>query len=364
MKKLISTILTLICITNGYSQMHQEQGSAQYPYKPGAFSGKPKSEEYQQAIKAAKLDALRRYKVTLDQNTQLNFDKISSSISADIDLAIPNFRIIKQDYDKGTKLITINFIASIDTSYIKNQILRNSPAMNVPSKEKSYVCGAFVARRQTSVTSFKTKRVDISRNDISTEDFEEVASDGTTTSVLADQRIERSSTTGGTSTNKADDILWDVFPSEVLDASMSGILKTAGYRLVPAKMLGRKSEGLISIEALNQDYSTGNDLSPTTQEDFAEGCANLKIAYLSTGTMSVQTPRRDPIGGNILITVNVNAQVLDVSGFFPEVVASIGPVQYSAEGDTQTTAEINAIKLASVEAGRLIVAGLQQANAQ
>jgi hypothetical protein len=80
--------------------------------------------------------------------------------------------------------------------------------------------------------------------------------------------------------------------------------------------------------------------------------------------MSVQTPRRDPISGNTVITVNVNAQILDVSGLFPEVVASIGPVQYTAEGDTQTTAEINAIKLASVEASRLIVAGLQQSNAQ
>ena len=71
-----------------------------------------------------------------------------------------------------------------------------------------------------------------------------------------------------------------------------------------------------------------------------------------------------PVTGDTKITVMVNAQVWDVGGFIPEVIASIGPVQYSAIGDTQTTAENNAIKLAAEKAGQLIVAGLQQANAK
>ena len=56
-------------------------------------------------------------------------------------------------------------------------------------------------------------------------DFEEVASNGSSTSVTADQRRERTSTTAGSRTTKADDISWDIFPAEVLDSSMSGILK-------------------------------------------------------------------------------------------------------------------------------------------
>ena len=95
-----------------------------------------------------------------------------------------------------------------------------------------------------------------------------------------------------------------------------------------------------------------------------EGCENLKITYLSTGTMSVQAPTRHPVTGATKITVSVNAQVWDVGGLLPEVVASIGPVQYSAIGDTQTTAENSAIKLAAEKAGELIVSGLQQANAR
>ena len=318
----------------------------------------------QTQFKAAKLNALSRYISNLDQNSRLNYTKIQSSIEADIGRIVPNVSILRNDYDKRQKLIFITLRAAIDSALLKDRLIKSGTVAQMPSREKSYVCGAFVARRQASVTAFKTKKVDVSRNDVSSEEFEEVASDGARTSIIADQSLERSTTTGGASTNKADEIQWAIFPSEVLDSSMSGILKTAGYRLVPAAALGRKSDGLINLDSINKDYSRGNDLSQATRDDMIEGCENLKITYLSTGTMSVQAPTRHHVTGATKITVSVNAQVWDVGGLLPEVVASIGPVQYSAIGDTQTTAENSAIKLAAQKAGELIVSGLQQANAK
>jgi hypothetical protein len=95
-----------------------------------------------------------------------------------------------------------------------------------------------------------------------------------------------------------------------------------------------------------------------------EGCEKLRITYLSTGTLNVEAPMRHPVTGATKVTVSVNVQVWDVGGLLPEVLASIGPIQYSALGDSQSTAENNAIKLASEKAGQLIVSGLQQANAK
>ena len=348
-----------------HAQLVDVTGSTQFPYKPSGFSGKPKTEEINSAIKAAKLNALSRYVADdLDQNSRLNFQKIQSSIEADIDRVIPSASILRNDYDKRQKLIFISLRASINSSMIRDRLVQSGAAAQMPTKEKSYVCGAFVARRQTEVTSFDEKRVVASRDEVATEEFEEVASNGVSTTISADQRRERTSTSAGSRTQKSDSISWDIFPSEVLDSSMSGILKTAGYRLFPASALGRKSDGLINLDSINRDYSTGNDLSQTTRDDMIEGCENLKISYLSTGTLSVQTATRHPVTGSTKVTVMVNAQVWDVSGFIPEVVASIGPVQYSALGDTQTTAENNAIKLAAEKAGQQIVSGLQQANAQ
>jgi hypothetical protein len=346
------------------AQLIQQAGSIAYPYVPRGFSGKPNPDEVASAVKSAKVNALRAYMSSLDQNTRLNFEKIQTLVEADIDRFVPKMSLLRNDYDKKQKLIYITLNAAIDSSRIRDRITASGTAAQVPKNEKSYICGAFVARRQKSVTAFKEKVTTVSRDSLSKDELQEVATNGTQTSISAESNVETLRTTGGSSTTKSDEIIWDVFPSEILDISMSGILKTAGYRMVPAKLLGSKSGGLVSVEALKDDYSTGNDLSERTQENFVEGCTKLKITYLTTGTMSVQPPSRHPITGQIMVNINVNAQVLDLSGLFPEVVTSIGPVQYSALGDTQTTAENNAIKIASEEASRLIVAGLQQANAR
>ena len=203
-----------------------------------------------------------------------------------------------------------------------------------------------------------------SRDESSVEEFEEVASNGSSTSFSADQRRDRTSTTAGSTTFKSDEISWKVFPSENLDAAISGVLKTAGYRLVPAALLGRKSDGLINQDAINEDYSNGNDLSQTVLDDMVEGCENLKLPYLSTGTLNVQTPTIHPVDGRTRVTVSVNIKVYVLSGFIPETIASIGPVQESALGDSMTTAQTSATQLAGQKAGELIVAALQRANAR
>ena len=125
-----------------------------------------------------------------------------------------------------------------------------------------------------------------------------------------------------------------------------------------------KSDGLINQDAINEDYSNGNDLSQTVLDDMVEGCENLKLPYLSTGTLNVQTPSIHPVDGRTRVTVSVNIKVYDLSGFIPETIASIGPVQESALGDSMTTAQTSATQLAGQKAGELIVAALQRANAR
>jgi len=347
-----------------HGQFVEETGSAQFPYNPSGFSSKPKAEEIDKAIKSAKLDALNRYVSVLDQNSRFNYQKIQSSIEADIDRIIPSISMRENRYDKKQKMIFISLRASINSSLLKDRLVKSGSVAQLPSKEKSYVCGAFVARMQDTRKAFDQTRTVGSRDESAIEEFEEVSSNGASTSFSADQRRDRTLTTAGSTTFKADEISWQIFPSENLDASISGVLKTAGYRLVPSSLLGRKSDGLINQDAISKDYSRGDDLSQTVLDDVVEGCENLKLPYLSTGTLNVQTPTIHPVDGSTKVTVSVNIKVYDLSGFIPETIASIGPIQESALGDSMTTAQISAIQLAGRKAGELIVAALQSANAR
>jgi hypothetical protein len=368
--KMKLSIFYLFIITSSfvYSQIVDETGSAQFPYKPSGFSGKPKTEEINSAIKAAKLNALSRYIADMDQNSRMNFQKIQSSIEADIDRVIQGVSIIRNDYDKKKKMIFITLRASINSSLIQDRLVQVGPASQLPPEDKKYVVGAFVSRIQTSVTAFDQKRVIANRDDSFSEEFEEVASNGVSTSISADQRKEKVMTSSGSSTVKSDEILWDISTAESFENTVSGILTTAGYMLIPANSLVDSSAGLINMDAVSADYSSGNDLSPATRSDLMKGCSNLKLTYLSTGTLTVQAPERHPVTGETKVTVSVNIQVSELRqlpfGVVPVVVASIPSQLYSALGSNQTTAKESAIKLAAQKAGQLIVAGLQKSNAK
>lgn len=352
-----------LCILN--AQIVQQTGSVQFPYQPKGFSSKPNPEEVQQALKSAKLNALQRYVAGLDQNSRLNYQKIQSSVESNLDKVITNVSILRNDYDKKSKVINISLQAAINSSVITDWMRSTAPAAQLPKSDKNKICGAFVARRQADVEEFKTRRTDVSRDTISSEEFEEATSDGVSTSLISDQVIEKSRSTGGSSRRKSNKVEWEVYPSESLNATISGIVSTAGYRLYSAKSLGRKSRGLISTTRLKEDYSSGDDLSEETQWDLEEGCINLGITYLATGYLNVEAPIEDPISGQKTVYVNVNIQVWDLSDDLgAEVVASVGPIQFNETAETDTAAENKAIKLAAEKAGSLIVAGLQQANAR
>ena len=71
---------------------------------------------------------------------------------------------------------------------------------------------------------------------------------------------------------------------------------------------------------------------------------------------------KDPVTGMIEVAVNVNAKVYDVSKRFPKTVAAVGPVQYSAIGQTQTIAERNALQRAGEKAACELISQMRAKN--
>jgi len=161
--------------------------------------------------------------------------------------------------------------------------------------------------------------------------------------------------TGGSTTQKADDIQWKLMPSGNLDAAVSGIFAQAGFDVVDVGYVEPQSHGLLSLKALQDDYKTGDDPKPQTLRNTAAGLQAAQVPYLALTTLDVGTKDVDPDTGLTRVYVTVTGKVLDLSGRFPRTVSSVGPVQYAGTGPSQDVAQTNALKLAADKAARELV---------
>jgi len=122
-----------------------------------------------------------------------------------------------------------------------------------------------------------------------------------------------------------------------------------------AEYVEGESRGLLSIERIRKDFSTGNDLAPATLRDTANGIRAANIPYIAVGTLDVGMRDRDPASGNTRVFVTVTGKVLDVTGRFPRTVSSVGPVQFSGTGPNETVARTNALQLAAEKAAQQMI---------
>ena len=161
--------------------------------------------------------------------------------------------------------------------------------------------------------------------------------------------------TGGSSTQKSDDTTWRLIPAQSLNAQFTGVFAKAGFDVVEAAYVEPQSKGLLSVKSIERDYETGNDLSPETLRNTAQGLKNAEIPYLALGTLDVGTKDQDPSTGLVRVYVTVSGKILDLNSRFPKVVSSVGPVQFARTGPTEAVAQTNALKLAADSAARELV---------
>ena len=151
----------------------------------------------------------------------------------------------------------------------------------------------------------------------------------------------------GSTTTKADVVKWEITRSANINSVMSGIFTNAGYEVIEAEYLEEESGGLVNLQAIRDDYQTGDDLSSETKRNFAKGVRSVDIPYLALGTLDVGMQSIDPVSGLVRVYVTVSGKVLDVSGRFPKTASSVGPVQIAGLGPDETVARTNALILAA-----------------
>lgn len=358
--------LVLLMATPALAEVVSSKGMATVAYK-----GRLTPAVRQAAMHKANMTALESYVAETWMAKVKVFESRHEEFAAKLDRLLLGSTILSENVNKDARTYSVVVRAEINAPLLQAALDGGSAVATAAPGVRSSVAMLFLSRMQNSVQSFQAREYRRVDSDVKanvsgryterTEEGESIgsASIGTSGSISRSGSGHASATasleSGGSTTQKADKILWTVSTASEINTAMTGIFSGAGYDVVEAEYLEPQSGGQLSIARIRQDYSQGNDLSAAVMQSTVNGIQRVDIPYLAFGTIDVGIRDQDPVTGLVRVFVNVSGKVLDVSGRFPKTVSSVGPVQFSGLGNTETVARTNALKLAAEQAAQVMV---------
>lgn len=305
-------------------------------------------EEKAEALLAAKVNALERYVANQNQSLALNYEAMKNQLTSHINDYVLDALIVDEQEDDDAERYSVIIRATINELALRNRLQSASAVANASDVELSAITFVFVAREQKSVKTFDARvvsRVDTAKS----ESGAEYQAGG---EYSAENIHSTTITSGGSQTQKADVIEYDVSTTQEVNNAMGNIFSTAGFEVVEAEYLETETQGLLSLAAFKKDYQHGQDISPKTLRNAVEGVRKVEVPYLALGTLDVGMKDIDPTSGLTRIYVTVTGKIMGLQKRFPKTVASVGPVQYAGLGPNSTVARTNALKLAAEKAAQ------------
>ena len=361
-------LLAFLALTSQFAlaQIENAKGSATVTY-----AGKIRPEDKTKAFREAQVKAVERYYAESGDSESANFDNVRDKVLENLDKFVLSSSIISEQEFPDKKQYNVVVRIELNVAKLRNTLKANSAVASTAAANKSPLTFVFMARQVASVKEYDARVVQraevradasASRSDREkTSESERVRNGSVKTGAAADRSMtasaQRSVTleTGGSRTQKSDDTSWRLIPAQSLNAQFTGIFAKAGFDVVEAAYVEPQSQGLLSVKSIERDYETGNDLSPETLRNTAQGLKNAQIPYLALGTLDVGTKDTDPGTGLVRVYVTVTGKILDLNSRFPRIVSSVGPVQFAGTGPTESVAQTNALKLAADNAARELV---------
>jgi hypothetical protein len=331
------------------ADVQYEQGQASLPYSGKSVPPAVRA----QAIQTAELKAIETYYAKAGGSESANFDSIKDKVTSRLDQYVLAVNIIEEQDHKDVHEYTVSLRAKLNVSELDNAIKANFGT--APLSAKSRMTFLVVARQASTQTDFDPltfKQVDKSKTS------ESRSSVGAT---RADSSVSIKSGSG--STRQAPVTSWRIYPSSNMDQALTEVFAEGGFRVTEAGDAEQYSGGKLHVAAVQDDYKSGMDLQTQTLRDVEAGLRNAKIPYLTLGTLDIGFADPDLATGLLRVSVTVNAKVLDLRGdAIPDIVATVGPVQYAGKGPTESEAQTNALKLAAQDAAKKLVSQLNNAG--
>lgn len=312
-----------------------------------------------QALENAKINALEAYIAESGPAKLRLFEARREELIRQIDRYVLSTVILTDQEDKKAKTYNMVVRSEINATLLQATLDGGSAVSAASPSQKSLITFLFMARSQDSVQTFQDKeyrRTDLSTSyDENTREGDSFRGNSVSTSGSISQTGSVAVTSGGSTTQRSDNVTWKVANAAEVNTAMTGAFSAAGYEVVEAEYVEGESRGLLSIERVRRDFSTGNDLSAETLRNTAGGVRAAEIPYIAVGTLDVGMRDRDPASGNVRVHVTVTGKVLDVTGRFPRTVSSVGPVQYAGLGPNEAVARTNALREAAERASQQMI---------
>jgi len=363
--------------STGRGEIVEGKGQGEVYYRGIMGTG---TQDEQTALRLAQLDALKSYMAGLSTAKRKEYEKVREAVETNIGRFVKVGRVLDETKDTTQKRYTVTIRAEIDTSAIDDAVAKSSTVSKASAENKATLTFIFMSRKAATVRQFDDKRTqrvektnvqDETATQISTDSKEIARSESTTGETI---------TTGGSTETKADLVQFEVRSSEDINSTVTRVFSDAGFEVTEAEMVQDETKGKMNLDAFRSDYSTHQEASAATRKNAAMGCKEIPIRYMVLGALDIGLNLRDPASGLIKVFVSVNAKVYDIpelppkkegesqvdwekkANRGPKTVATVGPVQYSGLGPTQTVAERNALIIAGESAAAELVSQMRAKN--
>ena len=375
-----------------HADMVVSRGAGSAPFTGRSFLGKAEMQlaDEQAAIQAAERNAIDVYFARQSDAQTGNYEAIKPQIDANLANYVLNFVILNEQ--KTDSMVSVVIKANLNGSLLDQAVRAASATSRTATAQRSDLLSIFVARQIDAVKAFDAhvyKREDHDRSAATESTVRGAQTDkvahggrqsqsiGANAIGVQDEKVTREQAqaqfgarahvhstsiveTGGSTVQRSDQTTWRLFPSADLNAAMTDVLSAQGYEVVDEAFVEGQSNGMLSMKAIDADYSTGQDLQPATLSHMEVAAKNLGIRYLVLGTMDMGQTGTDPNNGNVRVGVSVNAKVYDLGGRFPHQAVVVGPEQFFGESSTEQAAQVQALKLAGHAAATELASRMQQ----
>lgn len=364
MIRIFTILVALVASLNVNAQVHQAQGKGVITYQGPTASVLDKDK----ALEKARLKAIETYYAEAGESESENFDNVRAKILEDTDRYVLETTVLGEEDRADKKQYTVAVRVSLNVANLRNLRRSNSAAGQAVRGEKSPLAFVFVSREVASLKTFDDrvyKRVDEKLKAQGNDTSRRSGSEGesirgnaiSTTESVTERRnvnMERSQSieSGGSTTKRAEEATYRLFPSANLNTVFSGIFARAGYQVVEAAMVEPQTKGRFSVSKVEQDYKSGTDLKSATVQSIASGMRIAGIPYVALGTLDLSPAYRDEATGLPRVSVTINAKLYNLTSNFPSTDAAVGPESVSATGPDEGTARGNALKLAAEKVAR------------
>ena len=344
--------------------------SVDIPKPKGFFSGtpKPSPEVIAEGITKAKQSVLQKFisKCVTERNKLDQYIKVKESIDSQTDSFV-NVTRSKQN-QKDLKL-NVKVRATVNSKLFESLLYsgNNTASSSNVGKKRKRMVSFFIARKAESTDTkiYDDKIAKIKKAEKGMAAEKSATTDGTTSVVNKQESAYKKTITGGSREIKqrSSERSWVIMPSSDLNNNISKTLSNNGFRGIRYPSFAKRC-GAPSSDIIEEEFSTLDKLTDDTEAEIFDAIAendrcNRSIGFVAIGTINVNSALVDKVSGNFTVSASIRVDVSEIIDGFPEVVASIGPVQVRSQGLEDNEAEKNALIKAGEKAAQEIVNSLR-----